>query len=303
MRHARDAAATVNPHHERSLFSAQALAAWSGFPIGWVEASPAAAAGAHTVDKTLLAMLDTGAARAEFGYTRRSACLDLSAGAMGLFVAGTDMHHCRWRCDDGVRRIMIELRPDRLADPLLAEQLHRAPLQTQLEFRDDGLAAVLRSIVREVAAGCPNGALYAESLSLGIALRLQQRGSGAPCSRERGKLSAVQAQRIEELVRSQLAKPISLRTLADAAGFSSAQFVRLFKNTFGCTPHHYVLRTRLARSRDLVLGSSLPLATIADEAGFASQSHMTSAFVRAYKTPPGQMRREATVTPQSMKAA
>ena len=138
----------------------------------------------------------------------------------------------------------------------------------------------------------PTGSCFAESLSLGVAMRLSRRAiarSGE--GRERGKLTAAQVQRVEELVQSKLGGEASLGMLAQATGFSLSQFVRVFKNTFGCTPYHYVFSARIERARELVISSSVPLAIIAAETGFASQSHMTSAFVRAYKSPPGEMRR------------
>ena len=57
-------------------------------------------------------------------------------------------------------------------------------------------------------------------------------------------------------------------------------------------PVQYVLRMKLKRARELVTAGELPLAAVAQATGFASQSHMTSAFVRAFGVPPGQMRRQ-----------
>ena len=69
--------------------------------------------------------------------------------------------------------------------------------------------------------------------------------------------------------------------------------MRLFRNTLGCTPHQYVMAARIERARDLVLEGTLPLTAVAELTGFAHQAHMTAAFVRAFGTPPGGMRRAA----------
>lgn len=283
--------APVNPLQERNLLSAQAVARWNGFPIGWVQAVPELAGSCETAGQTLLALIECGQAQAEFRYGARSFGFDLGAGAMGLFTPGGHADVSHWRCAD-VRRIMLQFDHAGLADPVLSEQHARMPLKPELEFHDDGLAAVLRSMVREVAEGCPSGALFAESLSLGVAMRLQQRAAQrhAP-ARERGKLSAAQAHRVQDLVRARLAQALSIGELAQAAGFSRTQFVRLFKNTFACTPYQYVLDMRLQRARTLVLAGEVPLAGIAEEAGFSSQSHMTTAFVRAFGATPGDLRR------------
>jgi AraC family transcriptional regulator len=65
----------------------------------------------------------------------------------------------------------------------------------------------------------------------------------------------------------------------------------VFKNTFGCTPHQYVLNRRVARAQLLVIKGELPLNEVALEAGFSHQSHMAAAFRREFGCTPGQMRR------------
>lgn len=283
--------APVNPLQERNLLSAQAVSRWAGLPIGWVQAVPELAGSCETAGQTLLALLECGQAQAEFHYGARSFGLDLGAGAMGLFTPGGHADVSHWRCN-GVRRIMLQFDHASLADPVLSDQLARMPLKPELEFHDEGLAAVLRAMVREVAEGCPSGALFAESLSLGVAMRLQQRAARrhAP-ARERGRLSVTQVRHVQDLVRARLAQAVSIGDLAQAAGFSRTQFVRLFKNTFACTPYQYVLDMRLQRARELVLSGETPLVGIAEEVGFSSQSHMTTAFVRAFGVTPGELRR------------
>lgn len=285
-------ATPVNPLEERNLLSAEAVSRWAGLAIGWVEAVPDLSGSCETAGHTLLAMLDCGRARAEFHYGHRSIERELGAGAIGLFAPGGHADVSRWRCD-GVRRIMLQFDQARLDDAVLSDQLARMPLRTELEFHDDDLAGVLRAMVHEVAEGCPSGVLYAESLSLGVAMRLQQRAASRYATpRERGRLSAAQARRVEELVQARLTQSLSIGELAQAAGFSKTQFVRLFKNTFTCTPYQYIFNARLQRARALVQDSAQPLAGIAEDAGFSSQSHMTTAFLRAFGVTPGGLRRE-----------
>lgn len=287
--HAR--AAPVNPLEERNLLGPEALSRWAGMPIGWVEAVPDLSGSCETAGNTLLAMIDCGRAHAEFQYGSRCFSYELGAGAMGLFTPGGHADVSRWRCDD-VRRIMLQFDQARLDDAVLSEQLARMPLRSEREFHDVDLAGVLRAMVQEAAAGSPSGALYAESLSLGVAMRLQQRSASRySTARERGKLSIIQIERVRDLVRTRVTKDLSIGELARATGFSKTQFVRLFKNSFACTPYEYILNTRLQQAQTLILNSRLPLAAIAEEVGFSSQSHMTTAFVRALGVTPGDLRR------------
>lgn len=281
----------VNPLEERDLLGSEALSQWAGFPIGWVEAVPELTGSCETAGSTLLAMIDCGRAQAEFQYGSRCFSYELGAGAIGLFTPGGHADVSRWRCD-GVRRIMLQFDQSRLGDAVLSEQLARMPLRSEREFQDTDLAGVLRAMVHEAAAGSPSGALYAESLSLGVAMRLQHRSASRYSAvRERGRLTATQAEHVRELVIARLAKDLSIGELARVTGFSKTQFVRLFKNSFACTPYEYILKARLREAQTLVLNSDQSLAVIAEEVGFSSQSHMTTAFVRAWGVTPGGLRR------------
>jgi AraC family transcriptional regulator len=108
---------------------------------------------------------------------------------------------------------------------------------------------------------------------------------------ERGRLTAAQIRRLDELIDVELANEISLDMLANAVGFSKAHFTRLFKATMGASPYRYVLSKRVDAASDLVKHSTASLAEIAAQSGFASQSHMTDAFSRVLGVPPGALRR------------
>lgn len=279
----------VNPLAERSLLSAAHLARWRGFAVGWVEATPELVAHGSDEQALLLAMLDTGHAQADFRFGRRVWRHALHADDLGLFAPRSHADLSHWRCE-GVRRIMLRIDRRDLEDNTLAEGLFQAPLPTTLAFRDPSLAAVLRAMASEIAAGCPNGALFAESLSLGVAMRLQQRSPLGPVA-ARGRLQATELDRLQDLVRARVAKGLSISDMAQAVGLSRAQFVRQFKLSAGCTPYQFVLKTRLQMARTHVLEGRLPLAEVAQLVGFSSQSHMTVLFQRTWGQTPGELRR------------
>lgn len=282
----------ANPLRERSLLTAQASANWRGFPLGWLEADPCAEVGGSEVQTTCLALLDTGSAQAAFSWGRRSLNCDLSAGSMGLFTRGTRIRSMRWQCQ-GVRRIIVEVDLLRLADPEFQESVHRLPWETVAEFRDEQLATLLRCMVKEAADGSIHGQLYAESLSMGVALRLAKLAT-CPVGKDAkpGKLSVLQLRRLDEWIQANLVREISLAEMADVVGYSPAHFVRLFKCAMKCTPYRHVMNLRLDRAREMVVSGQLPMVAIAAETGFGSQSHLTVAFARRFKLPPGQLRRE-----------
>jgi AraC family transcriptional regulator len=276
---------TLNVHAERSRLAPELLARWRGLPVGWFDAGAQTHGRNFLVPRPLLALLDTGVAEARFDFGSGAQTYQLSAGALRVFDG---VRACRlndWSCHSA-RRIMVELDAAHLDEPEVL-----AGLRQDLEFRDDDLAGLVRAMVREVQEGCPYGALYAESLSASVLLRVAR--SHGRARRERGMLTAAQLRRVDELIADGAAGGPSLAALADAAGYSKAQFVRLFRRSTGTSPHRYVMQRRLDRARHLIVTSTLPLAQVATETGFSSQSHLNSAYLRRYGCTPGDARRDA----------
>lgn len=89
-----------------------------------------------------------------------------------------------------------------------------------------------------------------------------------------------------------------IRTLdmARAAGMSDRHLTRKFKSALGVTPHRYLTLIRLEKAKSLLATTRTPIAQVAVECGFASQSSMTTAFRGRYNTTPARYRMEnATV--------
>jgi len=274
---------TLNVHSERSRLAPELLARWHGLPVGWFDAGSTVHHRNFIVPRPLLALLDAGSAQVRFDFGSGVESYDLRAGALRVFDGQRACRLNDWSCN-AARRIMVELDGARLGEP---DGL--GGLRQDLHFRDDELASVVRAMVREIEAGCPNGALYAESLSVGVLTRLARTHGRA--RRERGILTATQLRRVNDLIAAHLSNGPSLSALAAAAGYSKAHFVRLFRRTFGTSPHRYVLQRRLEQAHRLITTTALPLAEVAAETGFASQSHLHAAFVRRYGGTPGEVRR------------
>lgn len=91
-------------------------------------------------------------------------------------------------------------------------------------------------------------------------------------------------------IRDHLGDELSVSVLAEQAAVSVAHFRRLFQEAMGTPPHRYVLATRLEQARKLLAVTRLPIAQIAEECGFSSQSHFTASFRIAHACTPAQYR-------------
>ena len=184
-------------------------------------------------------------------------------------------------------------------DPVMATRLFGRKgaaaadaLAPQLVIKDAQIAALLTSMKLEVSQGCVGGRLYAQSMSVALAAYLEHRFSTSPRrDRSKKRLSDFQTKRIVDYIDANLASDIALNDLADLVDMSRRQFYRVFSSTFDSTPHHYLLKERVRRARELLSAGTLPV-DIAGALGFSSQSHFTHVFKKMTGTSPGVYRRE-----------
>ncbi|MEM8848485.1 MAG: AraC family transcriptional regulator [Pseudomonadota bacterium] len=98
--------------------------------------------------------------------------------------------------------------------------------------------------------------------------------------------------RARDVLLDSLSRNIPIETLAREVGVSPFRLMRCFKAEMGQTIHQFVIEHRVAFVRDRISRSDDPLAQIAFDAGFANQSHMTSAYTAMMGISPGKHRRE-----------
>lgn len=144
--------------------------------------------------------------------------------------------------------------------------------------------ALLADFLRQASA-------VQERVAGGLRAWLELPSSPARRSHLRGGLSPAALRRVQVFVESSLSETIRLRDLAERAGLSPYHFARAFRRSAGMTPRAFVELRRVERARRLLAESTLPIAEIAIEAGFGSQSRLTTAFKRAVGFTPAAFRR------------
>jgi AraC-like DNA-binding protein len=95
-----------------------------------------------------------------------------------------------------------------------------------------------------------------------------------------------------ELLRDVHGHPRSVRQVARATGLSSFHFIRLYKAVFGETPNQCQIRARLARARQLLALSDLPVTEICMEVGYSSLGTFSEIFTRKVGMSPSAFRRK-----------
>jgi AraC family transcriptional regulator len=152
-------------------------------------------------------------------------------------------------------------------------RVRRSGLATRHLLCEERLTQLLLALDAEDTAGMPGGRLYTDSLGVALAVQLLASHS-APAARPAAAVSARQLQRVTDHIEAHLDAPLSLERLADVAGVSRSYLQRAFRRQKGVPLHQYVVRRRVERARELLLGGTLPASEVALAVGFAHQSHM-----------------------------
>lgn len=105
-----------------------------------------------------------------------------------------------------------------------------------------------------------------------------------------GGLPPRRLQRVFSHIRENIARDLTVSELAQVVGMSQYYFSKLFKMSTGTTPHQYVMRQRVERAQEHLRETRTPLAEIATQVGFETQSHFTSVFRRLVGATPKHYR-------------
>jgi AraC-like DNA-binding protein len=87
-------------------------------------------------------------------------------------------------------------------------------------------------------------------------------------------------------------KPWTIAALARLSAMSRTLFAVTFVKSTGESPGRYLVRLRMERARDLLHHSHLPLAMVAQRAGYGTDAAFSRAFKRQFGITPGQCRAE-----------
>jgi AraC family transcriptional regulator len=134
----------------------------------------------------------------------------------------------------------------------------------------------------ELKSGGIMGKLYVESLTQALLVQLLRHYTSLPtviyqawASPNRPALSPKRLQQSIDYIHTHLDCDLSMTQIANSVNISPTYFASLFKKATGISLHQYVIEQRVAQAKLLLETTDLPIATIASQVGFSSQSHLT----------------------------
>jgi AraC family transcriptional regulator len=183
----------------------------------------------------------------------------------------------------------------RLFDEAVEDGIDRDPRLVEIVprflIRDLVLERAAHQLLREIAERRPDGRLAAEALARELVDHLIVTHSNLAVLPRHGPhpMAPSRLKRAREFIRANLARPLSLEDIADAAGMSVFHFARGFKQATGVPPHQYLLERRLYEARTLLHDPELTIGEIAKTVGL-THSHFTAVFNRHMGMTPTKFR-------------
>ncbi len=105
------------------------------------------------------------------------------------------------------------------------------------------------------------------------------------------------------LIHTQSAHAWTVETLAREVASSRSVLAERFVKLMGEPPMQYLIRYRLARAAQALLGTRATVASVAEAAGYGSEGAFTRAFKREYGAPPAAWRRQSADSTDNPQAA
>jgi len=164
---------------------------------------------------------------------------------------------------------------------------------SRLAFQDRVMWGLANALLDSVERANERSTLFIDHVALTFCAHVVKAYGNAaiPEDTASGGLSPWQLRRVLDFISAHLNDDHSIAELARECGLSSGYFSRAFRQTTGVTPHQWVIRRKVERARQLLLGNGLGLADIALVCGFVDQSHFTRVFTKLEGESPGRWRR------------
>lgn len=196
----------------------------------------------------------------------------------------------RERCPNQTEFLDLYLEPSLFAQAV--PEFARSPQQISPHFAQSDPLIFQMGLALKAELGITCEKLYAEALATALAVHILQRYGhqpAAPLTLPPAPLTHPKLRYAIDYIQAHLAASLTVAEVAAVVQMSSYYFSRCFKQSTGLSPHQYIVQQRVERAK-LLLRSPLPLAQIAAQVGFASQSHFNRHFKRWVGLTPSQFR-------------
>jgi len=168
----------------------------------------------------------------------------------------------------------------------------RLEMINRFQIRDAQLENIGWALKAEMEGGYPSGRIFMDSMATALAARLVRRHSSLANAQtnEKASMSGKRLRQVLSHIEDNLNRDLSLTEISVVAGVSVSHCKTIFRQAMGVPVHQYVIQRRVERARALLCESEMGISQIAQQTGFAHQSHLTSHMRRILGTSPRMVR-------------
>lgn len=204
---------------------------------------------------------------------------------------------CVWEPNGPDSALIVTINPDVLASA--AEELglnrNRLEVVNRFQVRDSQIEHICWALKAEMERGYPTGRTFLDSLSTALAAALVRRHSSL-AALPTAAHTCISGQRFRQAlsyIEANLQQDLSLNEIAQAVGVSASHLKTTFRQLMGSPVHQYVIQRRVERAATLLVQGRLSISEVAQETGFAHQSHLAKHMHRLLGCSPKAVRNGA----------
>jgi len=225
---------------------------------------------------------------AVIGYSLKDANISEIPVAAGqvMFCPRNKWHNISWDKEISVLSIRI---PDSALMEVARERLTDRSLEIVPKrlVTDDRLTHLLFTLDAERARGYSAGKPFVDCIESALAnILITSFNTFAPRSiHSKGGMAPHVLRRVVEFMHANIDKQIGLKDLADCAGLSLSHFSFQFRASTNQSPHQYMLRLRVERSKELLTDSRLSVLDVGLEVGFPQSTAFRDSLQKLCRRP------------------
>jgi AraC family transcriptional regulator len=205
----------------------------------------------------------------------------------------TRAEESRWRWDSPIEVTHIYLSHaaiSEVAAEIFDQEVDHIRIEHTLRVQDPLLSRIVQTLEDEVITG---GELLIDTVRTQLCIHLLRHYANVRFKDENSgrQVATFKRKQIVRFVDDNLHRNFTLNELCILTRSSASQLIRIFHNEFGCPPHVYTLRRRIARAQALMTSDkAIPLKAVAADCGFSDQSHMSRVFRKLIHETPAAYR-------------
>ena len=161
-------------------------------------------------------------------------------------------------------------------------------------IKDPNLEYIFKLLLSEIQAGNQNGKLFIENIVSILAFHFVKNYSKEQSSELTENINGFTSNELEKIlyyIDKNMSENVKIEKLAEELGISKFNFIKRFKSSTNVTPHQFIIKKKLERSKNLLKEGSLSLTDITYILNFSDQSHFSNSFKKMYGMTPREFRK------------